>query len=71
MTGLKVQLALGGDRMEKGAKVEAHLIVGTPGKVVDWLKRRTIDSKNIKVFVLDPVVFAFELRLLVLLVMIG
>ncbi len=53
MTGLKVQLALGGERMERGAKVQAHLIVGTPGKVVDWLKRRTIDSKNIKVFVLD------------------
>lgn len=53
MTGLKVQLALAGDQIERGQKVQAHLIVGTPGKVVDWLKRRTIDSKNIKVFVLD------------------
>jgi len=28
-------------------------VVGTPGKVVDWLKRRYINSKTIKVFVLD------------------
>lgn len=50
MTGLKVQLALAGDTTRK---CDAHLIVGTPGKVVDWLKRRTINTKNIKVFVLD------------------
>ena len=53
MAGLSVRLALAGDQIARGSKVEAHLIVGTPGKVVDWLKRRTIDSKNIKVFVLD------------------
>lgn len=53
MPGLKVQLALAGEQMDRGQKVEAHLIVGTPGKVVDWLKRKTIQAKNIKVFVLD------------------
>jgi len=53
MTGLKVQLALAGEQIERGKKIHAHLIVGTPGKVVDWLKRRTIDAKNLKVFVLD------------------
>ena len=39
--------------MERGKKLDAHMVVGTPGKVVDWLKRRTIDAKRIKVFVLD------------------
>uniref|UniRef100_A0A7S2UE24 RNA helicase n=1 Tax=Attheya septentrionalis TaxID=420275 RepID=A0A7S2UE24_9STRA len=53
MKGLKVQLALAGEMIERGKTVDAHLIIGTPGKVVDWLKRRTIDSKTIKVFVLD------------------
>mmetsp|Transcript_8485 Transcript_8485/g.15998 ORF Transcript_8485/g.15998 Transcript_8485/m.15998 type:complete len:481 (+) Transcript_8485:118-1560(+) len=53
MPGLKVQLALAGEQIDRGQKVEAHLIVGTPGKVVDWLKRKTIVAKNIKVFVLD------------------
>ena len=53
MKGLKIKMALGGETIERGKKVDAHLIVGTPGKVVDWLKRRTIVAKTIKVFVLD------------------
>ena len=53
MEGLKVQLAIAGVTIERGKKVDAHLVVGTPGKVVDWLKRKTIDPKTIKVFVLD------------------
>jgi len=53
MTGLKVQLALAGEMIERGRTVDAHLVVGTPGKIVDWLKRKTIVAKNIKVFVLD------------------
>jgi len=53
MEGLKVQLALAGEIMDKGEKAEAHIIIGTPGKVVDWLKRRIIRSNCIKTFVLD------------------
>lgn len=30
-----------------------HVVVGTPGKVVDWLKRRVIVTKHVRVFVLD------------------
>jgi ATP-dependent RNA helicase DDX19/DBP5 len=53
MTGLKVQLALAGEMMSRGETVDAHLVIGTPGKVVDWIKRRFIKTNNIKVFVLD------------------
>lgn len=53
MTGLKVQLALGGEFLARGEKVDAHMVIGTPGKVVDWLKRKTIRTDAIKVFVLD------------------
>lgn len=53
MKGLKVRLALAGVQIERGAKLDAHIVIGTPGKVVDWLKRRIIDTKKIKVFVLD------------------
>lgn len=53
MTGLKIQLAIAGTQVERGAPLNAHLVIGTPGKVVDWLKRRIINSKTIKVFVLD------------------
>lgn len=50
MKGLKIELAIAGSNTKK---VDAHLIVGTPGKIVDWLKRRTINPKTVKVFVLD------------------
>ena len=53
MVGLKIQLAIAGTTIEKGTRLNAHMVIGTPGKVVDWLKRRIINSKTIKVFVLD------------------
>ena len=53
MSGLKVQLALAGEHIERGKKVDAHIIVGTPGKIVDWLKKKIIDTRNLRVFVLD------------------
>lgn len=40
--------------VEKGSKIEEQIIVGTPGKVLDWAtKYRFFDPKKIKVFVLD------------------
>lgn len=53
MMGLKIQLAIAGTQAEKGKPLPAHIVIGTPGKVVDWLKRKIINTKNIKVFVLD------------------
>jgi ATP-dependent RNA helicase DDX19/DBP5 len=53
MTGLKIELAIAGANVERGSTLDAHLVVGTPGKIVDWLKRRLISPKTIKVFVLD------------------
>ncbi|KAL7540203.1 hypothetical protein ACHAXR_012866 [Thalassiosira sp. AJA248-18] len=53
MKGLKVRLALAGEQIDRGAKLDSHIVIGTPGKVVDWLKRRIIDTRKIKVFVLD------------------
>ena len=51
MAGLKVQLAVAGTHFEKGKTCDAHIIIGTPGKVVDWMKRRLFNAKTIKVFV--------------------
>lgn len=53
MAGLKVQLAIAGTTVERGQSLDAHIVIGTPGKIVDWLKRKTIKTKNVKVFVLD------------------
>lgn len=34
-------------------RVNAHVIVGTPGTVTDLIKRRVIDSRYIRLYVLD------------------
>lgn len=34
-------------------RVNSHIIVGTPGTVSDLIKRRVIDAKNIRLYVLD------------------
>ena len=33
--------------------ISAHIVIGTPGTMADYLKRRIIDPQNIKVLVLD------------------
>ena len=53
MKGLKIQLAVAQSNVDKKTGVDAHLVVGTPGKVVDWLKRRLINPDTVRVFVLD------------------
>jgi ATP-dependent RNA helicase DDX19/DBP5 len=50
---LTVQLAISGTHVEAGAKIKAHVVIGTPGKITDWLKRRTLDVRHVRVFVLD------------------
>ena len=50
MTGLKIELAIAG---AENKKADAHMIVGTPGKIIDWFKRRYINPRTVKVFVLD------------------
>jgi len=49
---LKVQGAVPG-AVGRGEKVKASVIVGTPGTVVDLIKRRQLDASGIKVFCMD------------------
>jgi ATP-dependent RNA helicase DDX19/DBP5 len=54
MKGLKVQLGIAGETVaDKKIGVDAHIVIGTPGKVVEWLKRRFLKAETMKVFVLD------------------
>lgn len=40
--------------VERGSKLADHIIIGTPGKILDWsTKLRVFDIKKIVVFVLD------------------
>jgi len=52
--GLKVGYAIRGSRCPRGAKSEDHIIIGTPGSVLDWVMRfKAFDPKKLSVFVLD------------------
>ncbi|KAI9332895.1 P-loop containing nucleoside triphosphate hydrolase protein [Zopfochytrium polystomum] len=41
------------DSVERGSAINAHIVVGTPGTVTDLIKRRQLDPRNVKIFVLD------------------
>ncbi|SKA88082.1 ATP-dependent RNA helicase DeaD [Caloramator quimbayensis] len=54
--GIEILPVYGGqsiDRQIKSLKKGVHIIVGTPGRVMDHINRNTIDLSKIKVFVLD------------------
>lgn len=49
---LHIQAAIPGV-VERGKKIEASVVVGTPGTVMDLIKRRQFDASQIKVLTLD------------------
>jgi ATP-dependent RNA helicase DDX19/DBP5 len=50
--GLVVQAAVPGS-IEREKSVEAHVVVGTPGTVMDLIKRRRFNVREMKVLTLD------------------
>ena len=56
MKGLKVLPVYGGQGMEiqlRSLKRGVHIVVGTPGRVIDHLERGTLDLAEVRAFVLD------------------
>jgi ATP-dependent RNA helicase DDX19/DBP5 len=53
LKSMKVEVAVPADIASKGRKVEASVIVGTPGTVVDMIRRRVFDPRGVKILVLD------------------
>jgi ATP-dependent RNA helicase DeaD len=54
--GVKVQSVYGGDSMDRqieGIRAGAHVIAGTPGRVLDHLRRGTLDFSGVHFLVLD------------------
>jgi ATP-dependent RNA helicase DeaD len=54
--GVKVQAIYGGDSMERqieGIRGGAHVVAGTPGRVLDHLRRKTLKFDAVKILVLD------------------
>jgi ATP-dependent RNA helicase DeaD len=55
-TGISVVVVYGGEKIGKQiSRLEegTHVVVGTPGRLIDLIKRREIDLKGVKVVVLD------------------
>lgn len=51
---LKIRFAVRGEEVQRGSKITDHIIIGTPGKMLDWTtKYRVLDMAKITVFVLD------------------
>jgi len=53
--GLCIQTVYGGVSMEPQiyGLQKAEIVVGTPGRILDHMRRGTLDAKNLKIFVLD------------------
>lgn len=51
---ITIKYVIRGEVLQRGAKVQDHILIGTPGKMIDWsLKYNFFDIKKIDVFVLD------------------
>ena len=53
---VKVETIYGGDSMDRqvaGIRAGAHVIVGTPGRILDHLRRKTLGFGAVKILVLD------------------
>ncbi|CAG9535048.1 unnamed protein product [Cercopithifilaria johnstoni] len=51
---IEIRYAIKGERMSRGEKVEEQIIIGTPGKMLDWVtKLKVIDPSKIICLVLD------------------
>ena len=54
-TGLRMRRAMKGYEVEKGTKITEQIIIGTPGRVETWLKKKFLSPKHFKIFVIDAV----------------
>ncbi|XP_077277894.1 DEAD-box helicase Dbp80-like [Temnothorax americanus] len=51
---IQIIYAVIGEKIRRGSNITAHIIIGTPGKVIDWGKKfKLFDLSKISVFVLD------------------
>jgi ATP-dependent RNA helicase DDX19/DBP5 len=53
LPGLKVEIAVPVDQASRGRKLEGSVVVGTPGTMMDMIRRRLVDPTNVRILVLD------------------
>lgn len=62
--GLRTALVIGGESVYKqipALRRKPHIIVGTPGRLIDLLKRKTISLENVSVLVFDEADMMFDM----------
>lgn len=52
-SGVDTFLAIPGNDVARGDHVRAQIIVGTPGKIEGMIKKKQLDTREVKIFVLD------------------
>ncbi len=52
-TAVQTEYAIKDHLPKTVTRVDAHVVVGTPGTMTDLIRRRVIDVSEVKVFVLD------------------
>jgi ATP-dependent RNA helicase DDX19/DBP5 len=52
-TGIEIFLAIPGNDLARGESLTAQIVIGTPGKIENLIKKKTLDTREIKIFVLD------------------
>ncbi|XP_072379009.1 DEAD-box helicase Dbp80 isoform X2 [Diabrotica undecimpunctata] len=51
---IELKYAVSGEQVARNTQITEHILIGTPGKVLDWaIKYKVFDLKKIHVFVLD------------------
>ena len=53
LDGLIVEAAVPADQSMRARKIEASVVVGTPGTVMDMIRKRSMNASKIKILVLD------------------
>jgi ATP-dependent RNA helicase DeaD len=54
--GIRIEAIYGGDSIDrqiKSLKTGVHIVIGTPGRVMDHMERRTLKLDNVKMMILD------------------
>lgn len=53
LPGLLVEAAVPTDVAQRTRKIEASVVVGTPGTVMDMIRKRSMNPSGIRILVLD------------------